>query len=155
MENLSSWIAITQYQQYLLDTFEIDKDKIMRAKMLQIPENIPKCNVLGTDSNPDAEADVNDLADAKKYAYKIYNEYVRVGCDLEINISAEQRNRVKNIVGDYEQLMDANINANGLFVIFQECKDEIELLMGYSFVRYKEKDEFIQMQQVFNTINSA
>ena len=51
--------------------------------------------------------------------------------------------------------MDANINANDLFVVFQECKDEIEILMKYSLVRYKEKDEFIQMQQVFNTINSA
>ena len=138
--------------------------------MLQIPMGIPKSHVLESESNTDVklvlhsfsvnreetiDKEVDELTDVKKYGHKIYDEFVRVGCNFEINIAGGQRNAVKNIVGDYQQFMDANINANDLFVVFQECKDEIEMLIKYSLVRYKERNEFTQMQQVLNIIETA
>ena len=136
MENLLAFIEFTQYQQYLKD----NTGKFKRAKIMQFPKNIPMSIRL---EKGNEEVNYNMITEAKIKAHRIYNKYVSSVGEFEINVSYDSRQKVVNILGDLDLLLNNDkITISELFVIFDDCKLEIwRLLMG-SYSRFKQQPEY-------------
>ena len=79
---------------------------------------------------------------AKIKAHKLYNKYIAVGSEFEINISSNERNNLRNILSNLESLLSYNINITDLMKLFESCKNEMIALQSHSLYRFKYTNEY-------------
>ena len=128
MENLLSFIEITQFQIYTRDKAELEHG----SDLITFPDNIPVSEIL------EEKQDDDELVDLKIKAHNIYKKYIAVGSELEINISWDARSKLIDILEDLPSLISMDgIRMNDLFIIFDECKSEVWQLMMGSFFRFQ------------------
>ena len=136
MENLLAFIEFTQFQQYLMDNLDVESNQ----PRIIFPNNIPISMLL---ENKQSEHKMDDV---KLKARGIYKKYVAIGCELEINISAESRNEAINLFEDIDLLLNnKGISGKDLFDVIDKCKWQIwQLLLGsyYRFLQQPEYNEF-------------
>ena len=149
---------MSQFQEYLINKHEIDEDLIDKANVLKLAKNVPQSYILSNkqkdvwihSENMDGEEHIDDLHHEKRCAHQLYKKYIREGCELEINIHGGDRRKIRNVLADYLQLLNGDINANGLFKVFIGCKNEVYKLMKFSLARYKKLKDFEQIGQALN-----
>ena len=133
MENLLAFIEVSQFQQYLVRELDVTS----MVKLLTFPENIPKSIILQKKQSDDS------MDDVKIKAHRIYQKYVAIGSEFEINIGAESRNDARNVLQDFNLLFDnKSVTAKDLFDIFEKCRWELwQLLLG-SYFRFRKQPEY-------------
>ena len=136
MENLLAFIEFSQIQKHLMEKTEIESSRMI----MEFPSNIPLSSILATKQSDDT------MVDLKKKAHDIYEKYVSVGSEFEINISSDVRQKAANMFGDLHLLLDnKSITGQDIFDVIDGCKWEIwELLLGaqFRFRMQPEYDEF-------------
>lgn len=78
--------------------------------------------------------------DLKEKAHQIYEKYIRVGSEFEINISFSLRNGYIFLFANYEEWMEMDagqMSINDLYELFETCMLEIFRFLMQSFTRYK------------------
>ena len=148
MECLLSYIEFTQYQQYLINNFidELNQNIVNKINIVSFPSNVPISSIISTKQIND-----NPVSENKMKAFKLYKKYIECESEYEINISGEKRKKLDGIFGNVDNLINKyrNINNNDLLKCFNDSKETMKLLMLSSFHRFKQSDEFAQVQQIF------
>ena len=153
MECLLSFIELHQYQLYLIEKQQEQSGNIDAEHELEMdlditfPDNIPISFIIECDEgnidNYDGDVVVNT---AKLKAYKLYEKYISVGSEFEINISGLMREKIINIMDNKEKLMEnTEITLKELFDIFNEAKSEMYQLLRVSLNRFSDQDDYHQI----------
>ena len=157
MECLVSFIEIQQFQQFLIDHIKKDKNHTsdedemsQQINMMPVHPEIPQSIFLDNISNQTEVDDELILQTAKVIANKLYDKYIKIGSQLEINISSMLKKEIKSILQDPERLMELNVSLNDLLLLFEKPKNEMRLLLTYSHVRFKQKVEYSKIVQLFS-----
>ena len=133
MENLLAFIEFTQFQRYLTENMDVT----VEADIIEFPSNIPLSAIL------EEKIDMNIVRDAKTKAFRIYQKYVAVGSEFEINVSYESREKAKSILSDLHKLLrDKRMTSDVLFKMFEDCRQEIWMLLIRSYWRFRSQPEF-------------
>ena len=144
MENLLAFIEFTQFQQYLKGEMNAENNDA-DVDPIKFANNIPTSLIL--EEKEDANDDI--LYDAKVKAYRIYGKYVAVGSEFEINVSYESRNKARKVLYDLDSLLKKKrVTANVLFKVFEDCRQEIWMLLIGSYGRFQRQPEFKEFDPV-------
>ena len=152
MEVLLSYIEFIQFQKYVTDRLQDEK---LRSEVLdktkltdfEFPANIPLSEIIESEQqiviDVSDSVDVNDmlLNEAKIKAHKLYNKYIDTGSEFEINISAVERQKMSDLLSELDDLLTSNINLKDLILSFEDCKQEMKMLLGFSMIRFKQEAE--------------
>ena len=159
MEILLSCIEIMQYQTYLREHVD-DGDILDLVDDVMFPENIPISKIVSSTIKNDLNGTNHGhqeteklLRKAKNDAYKLFEKYIMIGSEFEVNISGVMRDGLYDQLSNLELLMDNDaIGVNELFVMFEECKKEMIALQTISLSRFRLEDEFANLQSLFHNV---
>ena len=74
---------------------------------------------------------------------QLYQKYIKTGCDYEINISFDEKNKFDNLMKNKENWLKTNkLSVDELFILFDGCIWEMVKLMNDSFKRFTSTKEF-------------
>ena len=100
---------------------DFSPEHLKTVKLCAIHPDIPQSLFLENIRNISSEQNGEDtqttdelLRHAKLVAFKLYEKYIKIGSELEINISSLLRQELKNILSNEEHLMN-KININFTF----------------------------------------
>merc|ERR1712154_117155 len=82
--------------------------------------------------------------DYKSMARAIYNKYIRIGSEFEVNIDYAARNLYRNLLED-EQSWKGNIiydDPQKLYYLFNPCIDKMVQLISPSFTRFRQSKQY-------------
>ena len=101
--------------------------------------NVPTSMILETSSSmrSDVAVDERTLHDAKKKAHLLYEKYIKIGSEFEINISASMRQELMDLLDDKDDLMNSDIGLADMVLLFENPKKEMKMLLSYSFTRMR------------------
>eukprot|EP01084_Bolivina_argentea_P203937 348229_1 len=133
MEILLSTIEIIQFQE-LLKEYITDDEIINKVTCICLPETIPISQIVKQQEKQDNN---NVLLCAKIKAYNLFNKYIESMSEFEINIPGNMRDKVISELRDLDELMSSNLNINDLFLIFEDCKNEMISLMTFALDRFR------------------
>ena len=162
MEILLALIEFVQFRQNLLDHIHDDNNinhQETEEELLEIqfPSTIPESSIVKNKSYND-----------KERAHALYQKYIAVGSDYEINISSRLRNELSekfdgadggifrtlsNIIisddnnNDHDEESDHD---DDLAFIFDKCSIELLRLLRYSLSRWRSKPEWIKLERYHN-----
>ena len=157
MECLLSYIEFTQYQQYILKehydkTFtDLNLPGINdQISIIEFPSNIPQSAIVSAPMQIrirfSAENDnFDDMYDLKKKAHRLYQRYIVNDAEFQINISGTQRNLFANMMHDFDAFSTVNMEYKELLLLFNGVKEEMRLLLEYSFGRFKSSPQWSQI----------
>eukprot|EP01083_Nonionella_stella_P189749 702370_1 len=157
IECLLSFIEIAQFEKYILESMEDEEALTLRSPPIiehvimhsNIPESLILQNKLSVQPRDSAKPSDKQLFDAKIRAHQMYNKYIRIGSEFEINISSLMRKRLMDLLDDKQRLMDSSITLANLAVIFEQSKYEMKRLLTYSYSRFRLRDEFDEVVALF------
>ena len=165
MECILSYIEFVHLQKYLIEQMKnnYDKDEIdeLDQDLTELHPNIPlseiiekkEINIRALKIANNASSDNIDekfLYDAKIKAYNLYNKYVRVGSEYEINVAAKLRMKLINIYDNFDNLMNLNISLKDIFLSFEGSKKEMFVLLRFSLTRWKKEASFNKIKSGSN-----
>ena len=146
MELLLSYIEFQQFEDYIKSLIDDPDESKTKTTTLTFPESVPSSEIINTHTTESDVSIGNDkdcvLRDAKIKAHKIFNKYIKCGCQYEINIEYKQRQKLTVLLGDLDALMVYNVNLLDLKSLFAECKNEMFTLLTWSLGRFKTKKEY-------------
>merc|ERR1712039_166411 len=111
---------------------------------VELAECIPKSSIV-----------VDETQDFEQKALRLYQKYVRIGSEYEINIHSSLR---KHLMDRFDEQANSNVNqahspvrrdsndATDLQCVFDECCKEMIKLLGFSLTRFKAKPEYLRLQ---------
>eukprot|EP00486_Rosalina_sp_Unknown_P009744 CAMPEP_0201594954 /NCGR_PEP_ID=MMETSP0190_2-20130828/192110_1 /ASSEMBLY_ACC=CAM_ASM_000263 /TAXON_ID=37353 /ORGANISM="Rosalina sp." /LENGTH=264 /DNA_ID=CAMNT_0048054761 /DNA_START=751 /DNA_END=1545 /DNA_ORIENTATION=+ len=105
--------------------------------------NVPKSIIVEAQSSlkSDVGVDEKTLHDVKKKAHLLYEKYIKIGSEFEINIGAGMRKGLIDILDNREELMNGehgrNLRLSDILMMFENPKKEMKMLLQYSFTRMK------------------
>lgn len=73
----------------------------------------------------------------KECAYRLYEKYIEIGSEFQINISGEMRMRLDALMDDYDKWMEMDISDQKLCEMFDDAIDEMTVLMSASLQRFE------------------
>ena len=160
IECLISFLEMQQFQKWVIDAIshldmEQDNEILQRINVVDIHADIPQSEFIECVTVDMTDSD-DVLCNAKLSALYLYEKYIKVGSELEINISSTIRKEMRNILGDKEKLMNhVNVNLNDLLLLFDKLITEMRLLLTYSHTRFKQKPEYAKIIQIFAKIKTS
>ena len=127
--------------------------KLPDIKCMKSLTNIPNSQIIEMDSqSPTSTTSCthNIIYDIKLKAHKLYVKYIKTGSEYEINISSAQTQHITKILSDKNKLLNNSdlINISDLIILFNELKEEIKMLLSYSYSRFKLTNEYIRIVQL-------
>ena len=135
-------LEFTQYQHHLLKDYEVDADE--HVNIVEFPENVPPSTIVSGKWAMKNDEELKILHDPKTKARKLYKKYVKTGSEFEINIKSETRRRVSMILDNWTHLLDNyDITVDDLFLIFNDCKEQVMTLLNHSLVRFKDETDYV------------
>ena len=139
MENLLAFIEFTQFQQYLIDNFDVET----KQPTTEFPISLPTSIILEKKQSEKISDDV------KMKAHLFCKKYVSAGGEFEINVSAEARNEAVNLLNDLDLLLNnKNVTEKDLFAVIDVCKWEIWRLLLGSYCRFKAQPEYNEFDSI-------
>ena len=146
LELLLSHIEFVQYQQWMMETMDVQSD----LDLTQFPSNIPISEIIECEeSDIDTNTTDKGMRMAKMKAHKIFRKYVAFGSEYEINIGYSERSRLDGIVGDLGTLLSIGIKADELFVLFQKCDNQMVGYLKHHLSKFRGQSEFDQIVSIF------
>lgn len=121
----------------------------IKQTLIVLPNNIPFSKILSEKENDDK---ISHITANKRRAYRLYQKYIAVGSELEINISGADRTRISNLLCDKVTLMNNNDEKliDKICDLFDTCRREMKCLMEQSFIRFKKETEYNQIKEELN-----
>eukprot|EP01084_Bolivina_argentea_P144088 252890_1 len=167
IELILSYIEFYQFQEFCLNEINSvkiiihtdDKREIMDTQPhvetmhMNDLKNVPKSQIVH-ETCSSIKFDLTNLhkqilADSKMKAHELYNKYIAQGSKFEINISDKMRKKLINILEDKDNLMNKiNINLADLVKLFEEPKNEMKMLLQYSYERFKDSEEYEEVIKI-------
>ena len=135
IECLLSLTEMIQFREYMIHKFypkgfEADKLRIKLAS------DIPKSFIV-----------TNKRWDDKEKAYLLYTKYIRSGAELQINISAEERLKYDQMMGNYQEFMEnGTIENMDLIKLFVPCCKQMIYLMIDSRKRFQQTAVYTKLR---------
>ncbi len=107
-----------------------------------VPKSIIVC--------PKEEEDNSKSKDLKlkKSAHKLYEKYIKVGSEFELNIISKLRNRFIASMDNFEQFEKKKMTEEDFFDLFTPIINEMYSLQGYSFIRFVTSQEFSTVREL-------
>ena len=146
MECLLSYIEIVQFQRYV-SQFIKDDAILKKYNLVKFPSVVPQSEIIEQE-----EEILNDyggderLLFAKMKAHKIYEKYIRIGSEFEINISSKERRKINKVVSNLELfLRSEKWEFVDLMDIYEVSKNEMWSLLNYSLKRLRSDDNQIEL----------
>eukprot|EP01084_Bolivina_argentea_P258959 436779_1 len=141
-ECLLSMIEFIQYRNTIksADHDNHTKNALIDARLneelreIKLPLDIPKSSIV-------FDNELNDKAKAEL----LYNKYIKIGCEYEINISSKNRNALAEIFENSQYDKDNNKAFSDPFIFDRTCEDMVRLL-SYSFSRFQSKPQFRKLE---------
>lgn len=155
MECLLSYIEFTQFQKVAQEQIDANEDEENEDKgHLCLPSLIPTSSTMSTKKKNDENGkEIDNVTDLKTKAHKIYNKYIKIGCEFEVNIDYHLRTNCKNIMENLDDLLDDDsIKIEDIFNLFGKVKKEMVQLLQWSLIRFKEKTEFEKIVDLFVSV---
>ena len=129
MELLLCYLECNQYKTYVKNTLNIP----IETQLIQFPDTVPISHII---TKYDTDPNITDPYIKIKYiASELYNKYVRIGSEYEININYHSRNKLINLIHDNNSFLNRDVNDTQLLYLFDDCIKETLLLLGYSLSR--------------------
>ena len=157
MEILLSLIEIQQFQQYTMNKMDDEETKQSlqnKIRFITFPDYVPLSEILEEKQINNDDEDI--MKKCKFAAHKIYNKYIEIGSEYEINISHQQREPLTSILCNLQTLNNLNnINLNDLCLLFEESKNEMVLLLIFSMKRFMNHSNFKQIAKIINDNNNT
>eukprot|EP01084_Bolivina_argentea_P069929 127175_1 len=101
-----------------------------------------------TDCVPESDIVCNNEDSLKEKAFNLYKKYAAIGSKYEINISYYQRNKLTNLMNDYEEwIANDGISNHEMLNIFSSSCDEMIRLMQDSFRRFKRTGQYHKLSK--------
>eukprot|EP01084_Bolivina_argentea_P165958 288236_1 len=153
MENLLAYIEICQFQKWVIKQINdnhINDDSIKNIKTMNTLKNIPNSEIIEEKTslinvNINIDSRKAQLDDVKLKAHKLFYKYIKTGVEFEINISYPMRQRLADVLDDGNMLKEKCLTLSELALLFEECKNEIKLLLTISYERFRYTDSYQQM----------
>ena len=144
MECLLALIEMMQFQEYMIKGMNSeDMVHIIDIDRIRFALNIPASFIIEEEIIYNMKMIIGHkfTYEAKIKAYKIYEKYIKYGCEFEINISGTQRRSIGNLMEDYDLWLAHDISNKDLFMLFEDCKTELLKLLRYSYDRLRSNPE--------------
>ena len=126
-ECLLSIVEFTQYKTKMKEEFEDIEFEDDEEIMIELPEKMVKSKI------------VYDREDYQVMAFDLYEKYIRVSAEWEININYRDRNKYKEAFEGKNIISD---DKKELYVLFDTClKQMFSLLLG-SYTRFKSGKQY-------------
>ena len=167
MESILCLIEMTQFQQKMrkyyvgrygdiatestangLDS-DLDKRPVSKQWWLMMPDIVPQSTIVyGNMDNMDPNDKCREFMER---ASKIYERYIEVESELEINIAWSTRQELTAIFDtsyDMEQWLnnlgdvDEKVKLEAIYALFVECMGELHYLLNSLFMRFKKSALF-------------
>eukprot|EP01084_Bolivina_argentea_P203939 348231_1 len=153
IECLLAYIEITQFETFITKMMDTnDKVPIHVTQASNIPQSaIIISDQLVTNDKKCASTD-KQLYITKIKAHKLYNKYIKLNSEFEINISSKMRKRLRNVLEDEKKLIAYDIDLYGLIKLFEKPKYEMYQFLNTSYLRFKTQPEFEQIIALFPEI---
>ena len=84
--------------------------------------------------------DINDpLLEYRIKAYELYDKYIKIGSEFEINIGYAERHKFTNLMGNYYEWIspENEINETSLIILFDQAMIEMKKMLNNSKRRFK------------------
>eukprot|EP00483_Globobulimina_turgida_P002879 UN02884 len=104
----------------------------LELSQIILPADIPRSSIV-----------FDSQYDNKSKAQQLFDKYIKIGSDYEINISAKKRNALSQLFGNTQIENDAAFDDPCIFDI---CIEDMLTLLGYSFSRFQNKPEFRKLE---------
>ena len=165
MEILLFVVEIVQYQNWLDQHMDDqdkprvnDEDSDCEFREIKLADNIVQSAIVECKEELHKYMDDYDcgenvdeiIIEAKIKGYKLYQKYIKIGSEFEINISSQQRDNVIDEIDGLGQFLHRDdFGLNDMKYLFEASKDEMWKLLQYSFTRFRFTDEFNDVMHLF------
>eukprot|EP01083_Nonionella_stella_P269076 910131_1 len=143
MELLLSLVEFIQFKQLIHEQIKGTStdlaEDVHRFSDIELAKCIPQSSIV---HDPDYELEVK--------AFKLYRKYVAVSSEWEINVHSAVRQQLMHRfdVTYHAKSKDESIEwtPTALYIVFDDCSQEMMKLLRYSLTRFKTKPEYIRLQ---------
>eukprot|EP01084_Bolivina_argentea_P271847 462660_1 len=137
-ENLLSLTEFMQFKYLLIEDNKIDDTLMINEVEINLPSDyIPKSSIVYGESSYENKI------------YKLYNKYVRVGSEYEINVSYRMRDAFKNKMNELYMSAEKIPDYEEYFNIFDDFIVEILRLLSMDpYLRFSRTDKYKQLKKV-------
>jgi len=139
-EILLSLIEIQQYATYLQSQMEATVATVESQYYdISLPKSVPISSIVE-----------DETTDFRMKAYRLYQKYIRVESEYEVNISWEHHNRFAAVMDDVDFLMrNQALDMADFHAMFVVVQKEMMRLLKCSFQRFAQRDEFEKVVAFF------
>ena len=133
-ECLLSLIEFQQFKSHLIECLKID-DLSTKEIWFKLAESVPLSDIVHHEEQ-------TDLKSFRRRARDLYEKYVMVDSDFEINIPDKMRRQLHSLMGNESKWMDkSDISPVNLANVFDGVMMEMKKLLKYSRLRFKEDEQ--------------
>merc|ERR1711933_189337 len=156
MECLLSYLEMAQYRDavfsIMLDMKLVNDDeeieRLSKKLPFKLPSSVPKSSIVYSRPFKNDDSRYAFGQRIKRKAILLFNKYVRVGAEFEINIASRIRRDIHDLMSNVQWFMDCNITEKELLVIFDPCCMEMVTLMQDSFRRFMRTTQFLKLSDL-------
>ena len=80
-------------------------------------------------------------------AFKIYQKYIKIGSEFELNLHYAQRHHLMELMDDYQSWLARDVTNNELLLLFEDIKQELIKLLRFSWSRLKTTKQIQLIQE--------
>eukprot|EP01084_Bolivina_argentea_P282974 484527_1 len=142
VECLLSYIEFSQFEEFCINKFisAQELEQLKRFDFICFPNNIPISGIIESNSVNKEEIFASDL---RIMAHLIYEKYVRVGAEFEININSDDRKKLREALGDLEICLSENsVTITEIVMLFEKARMEMYRFLLFSFRRFKQDNDW-------------
>jgi len=145
MECLLAYIEFTQFQSFVLEHYEVEIVEDF-YHLVPFPRGLPISSIVAyvpVMMEPDGDHVVEVEAEDELHSLKIkgrllFLKYLCPGCQYECNISSRLRSRAVRMFRNQEELLlNKDITAKSMFMLFEDVKNELIRFLRPSFYAFK------------------
>ena len=130
-------LAIVEFTQFKQKIVEENKEFEFENNVLELYGSLIKSSIVYSN------VELNDTINYTLIATALYNKYIRVGSECEINIDYESRIRYRDLFAN-DTLPD---NVQELYTLFDPCINKMVALIISPFTRFKKGKKYQMIQR--------
>eukprot|EP00483_Globobulimina_turgida_P012289 UN12311 len=131
-----------------MSDIERNDNAMLNLNFFEIPSNVPISDII--DSKDENEI-IETLLSVKIRAHKLYEKYIKVSSEFQVNISGRMSDAIGAILSDLNVLKNNNeISLKDLVLLFDSPRYEMLLLLEFSFSRFKATNDFDEIVRIIS-----
>lgn len=155
MECLLSFVEFSQYRETVFN--HCNKRKLLTANDIKsidnlpfkLPSTVPKSSIIFARPFNQNESNQEFIQKIKRKAFILFNKYICIGSEYEININYRLRREMNNLMGNLSEfLQNENIKVLELITIFDASSLEMINLIADAFRRFTTTTQFLKLSDL-------